>query len=381
MGSPSGAGARGQADVRLLGVTKRFGEVVAVDNISLDVNAGEFFSLLGPSGCGKTTTLRMIGGFELPDSGAIELAGVNVAGLPPHRRDVNTVFQSYALFPHLNVFDNVAYGLRRKRVPGDEIDGRVGRILELVRLPGFQRRRTTQLSGGQQQRVALARALVNEPQVLLLDEPLGALDLKLRKQMQLELKAIQHEIGVTFIYVTHDQDEAMTMSDRLAVMRDGRVDQVGPPQAVYERPATEFVAGFLGASNLLEGTVGPPDGELRTVVLTSGEKIRVPTGSLHGLDGNIKLGVRPEKIHIRPAAAGPGGGDNEIEGTVKVATFVGVSNVYTVETRAGKTVTVYAQNLGTSTDRLPTAGEDVVLTWHPEHTFVVEASMEGVESD
>jgi spermidine/putrescine transport system ATP-binding protein len=381
MGFPSGAGAPDQADVRLIGVTKRFGDVVAVDNISLDVNRGEFFSLLGPSGCGKTTTLRMIGGFELPDSGTIELAGVNVAGLPPYRRDVNTVFQSYALFPHLNVFDNVAYGLRRKGVPADEIGGRVGRILELVRLPGFERRRTTQVSGGQQQRVALARALVNEPQVLLLDEPLGALDLKLRKQMQLELKAIQHEIGITFIYVTHDQEEAMTMSDRLAVMRDGKVDQVGPPQDVYERPATEFVAGFLGASNLLEGTVGPPDGELRTVVLTSGEKIRVPTGSLHGMDGAIKLGVRPEKIHVRQSGAGPDGGDNEIEGTVKVATFVGVSNVYTVETRAGKTLTVYAQNLGTSTDRPPTAGEEVVLTWHPEHTFVLEASREGDDGD
>jgi spermidine/putrescine transport system ATP-binding protein len=379
MGSPSGAGGTRKADVRLVSVTKRFGDVIAVDNISLDVNRGEFFSLLGPSGCGKTTTLRMIGGFELPDAGAIELGGVNVAGLPPHRRDVNTVFQSYALFPHLNVFDNVAYGLRRKGVPGAEIGGRVGGILELVRLPGFERRRTSQLSGGQQQRVALARALVNEPQVLLLDEPLGALDLKLRKQMQLELKGIQHEIGVTFIYVTHDQEEAMTMSDRLAVMRDGRVDQVGPPQEVYERPGTEFVAGFLGASNLLDGSVGPPDGDLRTVVLTSGEKIRVPTTALHRFDGNIKLGVRPEKIHIR--SGGVARDNNQIEGTVKVTTFVGVSNVYTVETRAGKTLTVYAQNLGTSTDRLPTAGERVILTWHPEHTFVVEASREGDEGD
>jgi spermidine/putrescine transport system ATP-binding protein len=288
------------------------------------------------------------------------------------------VFQSYALFPHLNVFDNVAYGLRRKNVVSDEIAGRVGHILELVRLPGFERRRTTQLSGGQQQRVALARALVNEPQVLLLDEPLGALDLKLRKQMQLELKSIQHEIGITFIYVTHDQEEAMTMSDRLAVMRQGQVEQVGPPQEVYERPSTEFVAGFLGASNLLEGTLGPVNGDLRTVVLTSGEKVRVPTGSLHGLDGEIRLGVRPEKIHIRAAAAAPRGGDNEVEGTVKVATFIGVSNVFTVETRAGQALTVYAQNLGTSAERLPTAGEEVVLTWHPEHTFVVERSREGV---
>jgi spermidine/putrescine transport system ATP-binding protein len=367
------------ADVRLVRVTKRFGDVLAVDGISVDIERGEFFSLLGPSGCGKTTTLRMIGGFEQPDAGRIELRGTDVAALPPHRRDVNTVFQSYALFPHLGVFDNVAYGLRRKKVPKDEIGGRVSRILRLVDLPGFEGRRVSQLSGGQQQRVALARALVNEPRVLLLDEPLGALDLKLRKQMQLFLKSLQHEIGITFIYVTHDQEEAMTMSDRIAVMQDGHIEQVGPPEMVYERPATEFVAGFLGASNLLDGTVGPAEGEHHPVELTSGEKVRVPSAAMDGAQGSIRLGVRPEKIRI----GSPGGGldgDNTIEGTIRDATFVGVSNVYTVETKDGHIVTVYAQNLGTSGDRPPGPGEAVTLAWHPEHTFVV-STQEGRRID
>ena len=371
-----------EVDVSLAGVTKRFADVVAVDDISLEILRGEFFSLLGPSGCGKTTTLRMIGGFEQPDDGAIELAGVDVAGLPPHKRDVNTVFQSYALFPHLNVFDNVAYGLRRRRVARDQIPGQVRRILQLVDLPGFEGRRTSQLSGGQQQRVALARALVNQPQVLLLDEPLGALDLKLRKQMQLELKGLQHEVGVTFIYVTHDQEEAMTMSDRIAVMRAGRIEQIGPPEEVYERPATEFVASFLGASNLLDGTVGPADGGLRTIELVSGEKVRVPMGAVEGPDRRVRLGVRPEKIRIAAGAeASTANGDNTIQGTVRDATFVGVSNVYTVTTRDGHAVTVYAQNLGTSTDRLPGPGETVTLTWHPEHTFVVSRREGGGDGE
>ena len=380
-GTLSPVGKAREVDVRLAGVTKRFGDVVAVDDISLDILRGEFFSLLGPSGCGKTTTLRMIGGFELPDEGAIELAGADVAGLPPHRRDVNTVFQSYALFPHLNVFDNVAYGLRRRRIAKDHIPGQVRRILELVDMPGFEARRITQLSGGQQQRVALARALVNQPQVLLLDEPLGALDLKLRKQMQLELKGLQHEIGISFIYVTHDQEEAMTMSDRIAVMRNGRIEQVGPPQDVYERPATEFVAGFLGASNLLDGTVGAPDGNFRTIDLLSGEKVRVLAGSIDGEQQRIKLGVRPEKIRIAGAAPGSVNGENAIEGTVRDATFVGVSNVYTVATRDGHVVTVYAQNLGTSTDRPPAPGETVTLKWHPEHTFVVSGREGGADGE
>jgi spermidine/putrescine transport system ATP-binding protein len=372
--------APGEVDVRLDRVVKRFGDVVAVDGISVEIRPGEFFSLLGPSGCGKTTTLRMIGGFEQPDEGRIELAGTDVAGLPPHKRDVNTVFQSYALFPHLDVFGNVAYGLRRKKVPTDQVEGRVSKILGLVDLPGFEGRRITQLSGGQQQRVALARALVNQPRVLLLDEPLGSLDLKLRKQMQLFLKSLQQEIGITFVYVTHDQEEAMTMSDRIAVMRNGRIDQIGAPESVYERPATEFVAGFLGASNLLDGAAGPVDGEYRTIELTSGEKIRVPSAAMNGADDAIRLGVRPEKIRITQAGEGTDG-DNRIEGTVKSATFVGVSNVYTVDTRDGHTVTVYAQNLGTSVDRPPEQGESVTLSWHPEHTFVVSKEEGRLEDE
>src|SRR5918997_1328378 len=248
------------SDVRLERVTKAFKDTVAVDDVSLTIEQGEFFSLLGPSGCGKTTTLRMIGGFEEPSKGSIYLGGTEVTGLPPYKRDVNTVFQSYALFPHLNVYENVAYGLKRRKIGSDDIKRRVDEMLELVDLPAFGSRRITQMSGGQQQRVALARALVNRPQVLLLDEPLGALDLKLRKQMQLELKRIQKEVGITFIYVTHDQEEAMTMSDRIAVMNGGRFEQLGDPESLYERPETRFVAGFLGVSNLLPGHVEAADG-------------------------------------------------------------------------------------------------------------------------
>src|SRR6266849_3311167 len=243
------------AAVRVQEVTKRFGDVVAVREVSFSVGAGEFFSMLGPSGCGKTTTLRMIGGFEEPTYGTVYLGGRDVTDDPPYKRDVNTVFQSYALFPHLDVFENVAFGLRRKRESRADIERRVKESLILVDLPGFEKRKPSQLSGGQQQRVALARALINRPKVLLLDEPLGALDLKLRKQMQLELKRIQRDVGITFLYVTHDQEEAMTMSNRLAVMRHGKIEQIGAPEDVYERPATEFVAGFLGASNLLDGEI------------------------------------------------------------------------------------------------------------------------------
>ena len=256
-----------QIDVRLDRITKRFHEVVAVDDLSLDIERGEFFSMLGPSGCGKTTTLRMIGGFEEASGGTIYLGEADVTGLPPYKRDVNTVFQNYALFPHLTVFENVAFGLRRKKVTSDSISTRVREMLELVELPGYESRQPAQLSGGQQQRVALARALINHPRVLLLDEPLGALDLKLRKQMQLELKRIQTEVGITFIYVTHDQEEAMTMSDRIAVMRAGRIEQLGTPEELYERPTTAFVAGFLGVSNLLDGEVAGRDGSLVTVRL------------------------------------------------------------------------------------------------------------------
>ncbi|MGH2682178.1 MAG: ABC transporter ATP-binding protein [Actinomycetota bacterium] len=360
-----------EIDVRLIEVTKRFGDIVAVDRVSLDIERGTFFSLLGPSGCGKTTTLRMIGGFEEPDDGGIELGGRSVAGLPPYRRDVNTVFQSYALFPHLDVFENVAYGLRRKRVSKPEIRKRVSVILDLVDLPGLQRRRISQLSGGQQQRVALARALVNSPRVLLLDEPLGALDLKLRKQMQLELKRIQLEVGITFIYVTHDQDEAMTMSNGLAVMRSGRVEQVGAPQDVYERPATEFVASFLGASNLLPGAIEDREGEFGVVALTSGEKVRVPARALNGSGPRVKVGVRPEKIRILPGSEPLDATDNAVRGQLRISTYVGVSSQYEVETPAGGILTVYEQNLGGPERWRPAAGEAVLLAWHPEHTFVV----------
>jgi len=246
------------SDVRLEGITKQFDDVVAVDNISLAIEPGQFFALLGPSGCGKTTTLRMIGGFEEPTSGSIFLGDKDVVGLPPYKRDVNTVFQSYALFPHLSIFENIAFGMRRQGLKGKQLAGRVHAILELVDLHGLASRKPRQLSGGQQQRVALARALVNKPRVLLLDEPLGALDLKLRRQMQLELKTIQHDIGITFIHVTHDQEEAMTMADTIAVMNGGRVEQLGPPSELYERPKTAFVAGFLGVSNLLPGTATGP---------------------------------------------------------------------------------------------------------------------------
>ncbi len=254
-------------DVRLVDVVKRFGDVVAVDHIDLEVQDGEFFSLLGPSGCGKTTTLRMIGGFEEPSSGLIELQGEDVTWLPPYKRNVNTVFQSYALFPHLTIFENVAFGLRRRQVKDAEVKRRVTEMLDLVELPGYERRKPGQISGGQAQRVALARALINRPAVLLLDEPLGALDLKLRRQMQVELKRIQQEVGITFIYVTHDQEEAMTMSDRIAVMNKGRYEQLGDPESLYERPATRFVAGFLGISNLLPGTVEGTEATYATVRL------------------------------------------------------------------------------------------------------------------
>src|ERR671911_645237 len=254
MGAERGSGVP-EVDVRLDRVSKLFGDVAAVDDLSIDITTNEFFSLLGPSGCGKTTTLRMIGGFEDPTYGTVYLGGRDVTDQPPHRRDVNTVFQSYALFPHLNVFENVAFGLRRRKVPRGEIDARVRNSLKLVDLEGFDKRKPGQMSGGQQQRVALARALVNEPQVLLLDEPLGALDLKLRKQMQLELKRIQHEMGLTFVHVTHDQEEAMAMADAIAVMNRGRIEQLGRPTELYERPHTAFVAGFLGVSNLLLGRV------------------------------------------------------------------------------------------------------------------------------
>jgi spermidine/putrescine transport system ATP-binding protein len=360
-------------DVRLDRVSKLFGDVAAVDDLSLDIESNEFFSLLGPSGCGKTTTLRMIGGFEEPTYGTVYLGEQDVTDLPPYRRDVNTVFQSYALFPHLDVFENVAFGLRRKKVPKEEVERRVGEALSLVDLVGFERRRPLQMSGGQQQRVALARALVNRPKVLLLDEPLGALDLKLRKQMQLELKQIQQEVGITFIYVTHDQEEAMTMSDRLAVMRHGRIEQLGAPEDVYEHPATEFVAGFLGASNLLDGELTSMNGAA-TVRLATGEVVVAEDPQLPpNVRSSVRVGVRPEKISIVPETEGEPTGRNHVAGTVRMATYIGVNYQYKVDGPGGHELTVYVQNQG-ATGSHPTVGQRVRLEWLPEHTFVVEQS-------
>jgi spermidine/putrescine transport system ATP-binding protein len=361
-----------EVDVRLERVTKDFGETVAVDDLSLDIASGEFFSMLGPSGCGKTTTLRMIGGFEEPSRGTIYLDGRDVTDRPPYKRDVNTVFQSYALFPHLNVFENVAFGLRRRKVGDGDIKGRVGDALKLVDLEGFEKRRPGQMSGGQQQRVALARALVNRPKVLLLDEPLGALDLKLRKQMQLELKRIQQEVGITFIYVTHDQEEAMTMSDRLAVMRQGKIEQIGPPEDVYENPQTQFVAGFLGASNMLEGELKEQADGTSTVLLSGGDVVHLPSDRAPFKTGDpVYVGVRPEKIAIARADDDDivEAGWNSVTGLLRMSTYIGVSNQYKVEGPGGTDLTVWVQNLGAEV--APRPGERVRLSWRWEYTFAV----------
>jgi spermidine/putrescine transport system ATP-binding protein len=352
-------------DVRLEEVVKRFDDTTAVDGISVEIPRGSFFALLGPSGCGKTTTLRMIGGFEEPTEGSIYLGDQDVVGLPPYKRDVNTVFQSYALFPHMTVERNVGFGLERRRIAKSELRNRVGEMLELVGLAGLGGRKPRQLSGGQQQRVALGRALVNHPRVLLLDEPLGALDLKLRKQMQLELKRIQSEIGITFVHVTHDQEEAMTMADTIAVMNSGRIEQLGPPEELYERPATAYVAGFLGISNLLPGTV---DGA-GTIRLDDGTVVRA---QVDGQTGPVAAGVRPEKITI-----GAGGGANELLGTISETAYIGVATQVVVATAAG-TVHVFAQNID-SGGRVPAPGSNVVLSWSPESTFVVDRGEEGTE--
>ena len=348
------------SDVRLEGVMKQFDDVVAVDNISLAIEPGQFFALLGPSGCGKTTTLRMIGGFEEPTSGSIYLGDKDVVGLPPYKRDVNTVFQSYALFPHLSIFENVAFGMRRQGLKGKQLAGRVHAILELVDLHGLETRKPRQLSGGQQQRVALARALVNKPRVLLLDEPLGALDLKLRRQMQLELKTIQHDIGITFIHVTHDQEEAMTMADTIAVMNGGRVEQLGPPTELYERPETAFVAGFLGVSNLLPGTVSGAG----TITLEGGSEVKVSSEALGTRSGRVAVGIRPEKIRIGAGQV------NSLSGTVFESAYVGVSTQYVVDTPAGR-LTVYVQNMESGSHRAA-PGEPITVGFEPEATFVVD---------
>jgi spermidine/putrescine transport system ATP-binding protein len=352
-------------DVRLDRVTKRFDDVVAVDDVSLAIESGSFFALLGPSGCGKTTTLRMIGGFEEPTAGTIYLGERDVTGLPPYRRDVNTVFQSYALFPHLSIFENVAFGLRRRGERGAALTRRVTEILDLVDLAGLEKRKPRHLSGGQQQRVALARALVNSPRVLLLDEPLGALDLKLRKQMQLELKRIQHDVGITFVHVTHDQEEAMTMADQIAVMNEGRIEQLGTPAELYEEPRTQFVARFLGASNLLEGEADGNGG----VRLSDGTLVRTP--ALRDRRGRVAVGIRPEKIRLGSTDT------NVLAGQVKERSYVGVSTQYLVETAAGS-VTVYVQNADKAAGAYR-PGDRITLGWSPEATFVVDHEKEQSE--
>ena len=350
------------ADVRLEGVTKVFDDVTAVDDVSLEIPRGSFFALLGPSGCGKTTSLRMIGGFEEPNEGVIYLGDRDVTGLPPYKRDVNTVFQSYALFPHLSIYDNVAFGLKRRGVKGAELKTRVAEALELVALKGYERRKPRQLSGGQQQRVALARALVNSPRVLLLDEPLGALDMKLRKQMQLELKRIQHEVGITFVHVTHDQEEAMTMADTIAVMNAGKIEQLGTPTELYESPRTAFVAGFLGISNLLPGTA---DGD-GTVRLEDGTIVRAP--AVAGRSGAVSIGIRPEKVRLGTQE------ENRLTGEVRESAYIGVSTQYIVDTRAGA-ITLYVQNAEAGAPSVQ-PGNQVTLSWSPNATFVVESQEE-----
>jgi putative spermidine/putrescine transport system ATP-binding protein len=331
--------------VRLERVAKRYGEVVAVDGVDLEVGAGEFFSMLGPSGSGKTTTLRMIAGFELPTEGRVLLDGEDVSRMPPFERDVNTVFQDYALFPHMSVGDNVGYGLVIRRIPRQEREQRVGEALRMVRLDGYQKRRPGQLSGGQRQRVALARALVNRPRVLLLDEPLGALDLKLREEMQIELKVIQQQVGITFIYVTHDQEEALTMSDRIAVFNAGRIEQVGSPADVYERPGTPFVAGFVGTSNLLRDDVA------RQIV---------------GRDGTFT--VRPEKIRIASPDDPVAEDESSATGTIRSVVYLGPDTRYVVTLDAGSELVVTQQNLATSsTEALAQEGRAVRLIWKRHH--------------
>lgn len=327
--------------IRMMDVSRHFGDVKAVDHLNLDIYDGEFFSLLGPSGSGKTTCLRLIAGFEQPTSGSILLHGQEMSGVPPFERDVNTVFQDYALFPHMTVGQNVAYGLMIKKVPKAEIQRRVADMLDMVQLPGLENRKPSQLSGGQRQRVALARALVNHPRVLLLDEPLGALDLKLRQQMQIELKAIQQKVGITFIFVTHDQEEALTMSDRLAVFNLGKIEQVGTPAEVYERPSTSFVAGFVGTSNLISGALA--------------ERL---TGSSH------TFSIRPEKIHIADIGQPAEPDSCSVAGTIRDVVYLGVYTRYLVELEGGGDVTVIQQNLtATSMDVLSARGNRVQLIW------------------
>ncbi|MFD9127203.1 ABC transporter ATP-binding protein [Kitasatospora sp. NPDC059571] len=356
-------------DVRLTGISKTYGTATAVQPLDLTVPQGSFFALLGASGCGKTTTLRMIAGLEEPTTGTVLIGGQDVTALPPYKRPVNTVFQSYALFPHLDIFENVAFGLRRRGKK--DVKKQVEDMLELVELGPLARRKPHQLSGGQQQRVAVARALINTPQVLLLDEPLGALDLKLRRQMQLELKRIQTEVGITFVHVTHDQEEAMTMADTIAVMNAGRIEQLGAPADLYENPATTFVANFLGQSNLIPAEVTGTSGD-DLQLSAGGTRLAVPKARCAADAGKVYLGVRPEKITIAHASADAPEGRNRIDGTVVDSSFIGVSTQYVVRTTTGQDLTVFEQNMERDSRIVP--GAPVMLHWNPAHSFGMDAA-------
>ncbi len=373
--SPSGA----SPDVQILGVTKRFGDVTAVDHMDLSIARGEFYSLLGPSGCGKTTTLRMIAGFEQPSEGEILLDGKPIAGVPAYKRNVNTVFQHYALFPHMDVARNVGYGLRQNKVGKEEEQRRVSEALSLVRLSGYEKRRTWEMSGGQQQRVALARALVNHPTVLLLDEPLGALDLKLRKEMQLELKALQREVGITFVYVTHDQEEALTMSDVIVVMKDGRIQQQGGPEELYERPINRFVADFIGTSNFIAGTVVEADSAGRTATVRSQRDVLLP-GILTDASANIAAGdavtvaIRPERMEVVPedGAGDPLPGWIHVKGRVTQGTYLGDQTEYRIHTDSvGELIARHQNSTGVGSALGAGPGDPVVVRWHQEADLVL----------
>ncbi|MFE6833736.1 ABC transporter ATP-binding protein [Streptomyces sp. NPDC057705] len=369
-------------DVRLSGISKHYGTFTAVHPLDLTIPQGSFFALLGASGCGKTTTLRMIAGLEEPSTGTVHLGDREVTHLPPYKRPVNTVFQSYALFPHLNIYENIAFGLRRRGIKS--VKKQVDEMLELVQLGQFAQRKPHQLSGGQQQRVAVARALINHPQVLLLDEPLGALDLKLRRQMQLELKRIQTEVGITFVHVTHDQEEAMTMADTVAVMNGGRVEQLGAPAELYENPGTTFVANFLGTSNLIEANVESAGSDV--VVSASGTTLRLPAArcsTTPRAGGKLLVGVRPEKISLVHADEEHtiAAGRNKVPGRIANSSFIGVSTQYVIDSQVCPELEVYAQNIERDARLVP--GAEVILHWNPEHTFGLDAAQDidaGIET-
>jgi spermidine/putrescine transport system ATP-binding protein len=377
---------KAEGDLYLENLTKAFGDFKAVDDLSLQVPQGSFFALLGPSGCGKTTTLRMVAGLEAPTAGSIRIGDADITYEKPYRRPVNTVFQNYALFPHMDIAENVAFGLKRRGIK--DADKQVQDALDLIQLSQVAKRKPTQLSGGQQQRVALARAIVNRPAVLLLDEPLGALDLKLRRQMQLELKRIQTEVGLTFIHVTHDQEEAMTMADTVAVMNNGVIEQMGPPTELYESPRTAFVANFLGQSNLFPAKVAGVEGDKVILEDSDGRfempKARVADGVTLAAGSKVLVGVRPEKINIEaldPTKDAPTHG-NFVDGVVEAASFLGVSTQYEVRTAGGDAISVFAQNL--DVHRLQPVAARVRLSWQPMHGFVLDGHEDinaGVEID